>query len=91
MNVGWDEPLESSIREQWNGIANNLELATQNSIPRCYFSSKNDDCNDREIHGFADASLKAYRAVIYIQQGDEVSFVIAKTRAANSLYPNLNF
>ena len=84
MNVGWDEPLEPSIREQWNDIADNLQKAVHGSISRRYFTVDNDDCKTQtqEIHGFADASLKAYGAVIYIQQANEVSFVIAKTRVA---------
>ncbi|XP_065889723.1 uncharacterized protein [Dysidea avara] len=83
INVGWDEPLEPSIREQWNNIADNLQKAAHGSISRRYFTV-DDDCNTQaqEIHGFADASLKAYGAVIYIQQGNEVSFVMAKTRVA---------
>ena len=82
MNVGWDEPLEPSIREQWNNVADNLQKAIQGSISKYYFTVDNDDCNTQaqEIHGFADASLKAYGAVIYIQQGNKVSFFIAKTR-----------
>ena len=32
MNVGWDEPLEPSIREQWNNIADNLQKAAHGSI-----------------------------------------------------------
>ncbi|XP_065911245.1 uncharacterized protein [Dysidea avara] len=80
MNVWWDEPLEPSIREQWNNIADNLQKAVHGSISRRYFTVDDDDCNTQaqEIHGFADASLKAYGAVIYIQQANEVSFVIAK-------------
>jgi len=75
MNVGWDEPLEPSIREQWNDIANNLQKAVHGSILRRYF-----DCKDQtqKIHGFADASLKAYGAVIYIPQANKMSFVIAR-------------
>ena len=84
MNVGWDEPLEPSIREQWNNIADNLQKAAHGSISRRYFTVDDDDCNTQaqEIHGFADASLKAYGAVVYIQHGNEVSFVMAKTRVA---------
>jgi len=72
LNVGWDEPLEPSITEQWNDIANNLQKVVHGSISRWHFD--NDNCNNQtqEIHGLANASLKAYRAVIYIQQANEV-------------------
>jgi len=33
-------------------------------------------------HTVADARLKAYGAVVYIQQGSQVSFVITKARVA---------
>ena len=34
------------------------------------------------LHSFADASLKAYGAVVFLTQGNEVSFIIAKSRVA---------
>ena len=34
------------------------------------------------LHCFADASLKAYGAVVFLIQGNEVSFVMAKSHVA---------
>ena len=80
-NVGWDEPLEQSVRDKWSSIVDDLLKAAHVSISRRYFTT-DQDCNIQELHTFADASLKAYGAVVYLQQGSQVSFVIAKTRVA---------
>ena len=80
-NVGWDEPLEQSVRDKWNNIEDELQKAIHIFISRCYFPTDK-GCNIQELYTFADASLKAYRAVVYIQQGSQVSFVIAKTHVA---------
>ena len=59
-----------------------LQKAIQVSIPRQYFPSGDISDKTQNIHTFADASLKAYGAVVYIQQGDCITFLIAKTRVA---------
>ena len=38
--------------------------------------------NIQELHTFADASIKAHGVVVYIQQGSQVLFIIAKTCVA---------
>ena len=79
--VGWAEPLEQSARDKWNNIVDDLQKATHISFSRCYFPT-DQGCNIQELHTFADASLIVYAAVVYIQQGSQVSFVIAKMRVA---------
>ena len=64
-NVGWDEPLEQSVREKWNNIVDDLRKAAHVFISRHYFNT-DQDCNIQELHTFADASLKAYGAVVYL-------------------------
>ena len=82
-NVDWDEPLDQPITNKWNCIADDLQMAVKTTIPRCYFDhNRNDNDHLPQLHVFADASTKAYGAVVYIRQGNHASFVIAKTRVA---------
>ena len=46
---------------------------------RCCFQSS---ITQPSIHCFADTSLRAYGAVVFIVQLDQVSFIMAKTRVA---------
>ena len=82
-NMDWDEPLDQPTTSKWNYIADDLQKAVKTTIPRCYFDhNRNDNDHLPQLHVFADASTKAYGAVVYIQQGNHTSFVIAKTRVA---------
>ena len=82
-NMDWDEPLDQPTTSKWNYIADDLQKAVKTTIPRCYFDhNRNDNNRLPQLHVFADASTKAYGAVVYIQQGNHISFVIAKTRVA---------
>lgn len=82
-NMDWDEPLDQPTTNNWNSIANDLQIAAKATIPRCYFDHNNsNNIHFPQLHVFADASTKAYGAVVYIQQGNHTSFVIAKTRVA---------
>ena len=77
--IAWDEPLNEETHAKWKVIANDLKAASELSVTRCYFQSS---IAQPSIHCFADASLKAYGAVVFIAQQDQVSFVMAKTRVA---------
>ena len=77
--IAWDEPLNEELHTEWKVIANDLKAASKHSVTRCYFQSP---ITQPSIHCFADASLKAYGAVVFIVQQDQVSFVMAKARVA---------
>ena len=66
-------------------------------VPRCYFSWRADDPVGHQLHGFSDASCKAYAAVVYLRtehaNGDiEVNLVASKPRVGphqTTVYPSL--
>ncbi|XP_055840650.1 uncharacterized protein LOC129908278 [Episyrphus balteatus] len=81
--LAWDEevPLELGLR--WKTIRDELSLIESLSIPRVLWSNK----NNWELHGFCDASLDAYAAVVYCRSVNEagkvqISLVAAKSRVA---------
>ena len=77
--VGWDEPLNDDLAKNWIAIANDLKQAAEYSVKRCYFITPP---TQPTIHCFADASQKAYGAIIFIADNNQISFVLAKTRVA---------
>ncbi|XP_055623719.1 uncharacterized protein LOC129767123 [Toxorhynchites rutilus septentrionalis] len=61
----WDDPLDEDKQRYWFEFRNNLEDDSSISVPRWLI------CNDSptviEIHGFCDASEKAYGACLYLR------------------------
>ena len=72
----WDEPLPTALADTWLTILPDLMKLSQLTIPRTYFRSS--DTSTFHLYAFADASTKAYGAVVYICQNNEISLVRAK-------------
>lgn len=80
----WDDVLNSDLYSQWKAFSEELPIINNIRIPRhimCQAPAKID------LHGFADASQKAYGACIYlrsISSGGNVScnLLCAKTKVA---------
>ena len=82
--IDWDDYVLDAILEEWSRWRRELPLLTTHCISRC--------CHPKEamistqLHGFADASKKAYAAVVYLRMDTNgavhVSLVISKTRVA---------
>ena len=77
--ITWDEPLNEDHQAEWKDIATNLKETTGLSVQRCYF---NKPITQPTIHCFADASQRAYHAIMFLTQQDQVSFVTVKTCVA---------
>ena len=77
--IGWDEPLNEELQKEWKEIAMDLKAVTRFSIRRCYFSTP---LIHPIVHCFADASQKAYGAVVFLVLQSKVCFVAAKSRVA---------
>ncbi|XP_028417205.1 uncharacterized protein LOC114541488 [Dendronephthya gigantea] len=82
----WDEKLDDDIAKEWTTWKEQLcELETL-EIPRCVLPPER-DINKIELHGFGDASEKAYGAAIYLCAEDKVgkrisNLIMAKSRVA---------
>ena len=84
--VNWDDPLENELLRKWNQLPRELLALSQVRIPRCYLSFQREILL-YQLHGFSDASEKAYAAVIYMRivytDGSvDNMFVSSKTRVA---------
>ena len=66
--VGWDDPVDSFIHEQWLKLVQDARKVGVVQLKRHYFSNLSSrDLRSIQLHGFADASEKAYVAVVYLR------------------------
>ncbi|XP_029670156.1 uncharacterized protein LOC115239656 [Formica exsecta] len=63
--IDWDDPLDEASAKRWQDYQNELPLLEQIRIPR-WIGPRSLD-GEAELHGFADASERAYAAVIYLR------------------------
>jgi len=85
LKLPWDKDLPSDLSLEWHSWIEGLPLIGEHLIPRRYFNVPNDAIRSTQLHGFADASSKAYGAVIYcrvlLTDGSvRTTLVIAKAR-----------
>ena len=84
LSGGWDDPVPLVFSLEWKRTYTALSYIEQIKLPRWYQTS---DEAHIELHGFADASEKAYAGVVYLRvktlNGAHVSLIAAKTRVAS--------
>jgi hypothetical protein len=83
-NLGWDQPVPDDLRTAWVQLIHDLPNINQIQIPRNILTPS---IKTIELHGFADASEKAYGTAIYLksidQQGSaQIHLLISKSRVA---------
>ena len=83
----WDDELTPDLLSWWNRLIADMNALKNIRVPRCYFSWREGDPVGHQLHGFSDASCKAYAAVVYLRtehaNGDiEVNLVASKARVA---------
>lgn len=78
--LDWDSPLPECQATQWQKLLDELPLLSNIKIPRALKKGS----AEQELHGFADASERAYAAVLYIKNriNQNASLVMAKSRVA---------
>ena len=64
--VSWDQELEGPLLTKWKLFTRGLETLSQIKVPRYYHIHQHTPVT-LQIHGFSDASDRAYAAVIYLR------------------------
>ena len=81
--LDWDETIPQHLNEVWQNFINTLSKINLISIPRFVGTTKHSKI---EIHGFADASMRAYGCAIYVRcensSGISVQLLTAKSKVA---------
>ncbi|XP_043947289.2 uncharacterized protein LOC122817906 [Drosophila biarmipes] len=83
LNLDWDDPLPTKLADIWLKWRKDLHTVQKFELQRFVAN----DADNIELHGFSDASTKAYAAVVYSRVTNDdgsisVSLVAAKTRVA---------
>ena len=83
--LDWDDELPPEHSEKWNDYCERIPELQAISVPRWnHLESNKTPC---ELHGFADASTRAYAAVVYLRTTNEknevkISLLTAKSKVA---------
>ena len=84
--ISWDEPLEGELKNEWLKLATGLQCISSFTVSRFYFQEVTEKIVSCSLHGFGDASSKAYAAVIYLHvtttMGSYVKFLASRSRVA---------
>lgn len=83
--IGWDEKIPNEMSNDWNEFKATLNGVNDITLPR--YIGLGYENMQYELHGFCDASMKAYAAVVYLRrmQTDgtiDVHLIAAKSRVA---------
>jgi len=81
----WNDDLPDQIRQQWQQYYYERKDISSIIIPRCIMPPP--PYKNQELHGFSDASLRAYGAVVYLRTelhdgSYHVYMITSKTRVA---------
>jgi len=80
--IHWDEPIPEALNARWRALVEDFSSLTKCQVPR-YIAAPYQHI---QLHGFADASMHAYGAVVYSRVASDgkfhINLVAAKTRVA---------
>ena len=85
-NWGWDEELEGNSSRNFHEWIADLSNIEGISINRCIYERPKQEVLECELHGFGDASSKAYCAVVYLvyktNEGTSAKLLTSKSQVA---------
>ncbi|CAB0039404.1 unnamed protein product [Trichogramma brassicae] len=78
--IDWDVPVQGELAQRWQRFRTSIGEVARLRIPRWFGGGERDSWT---LHGFADASKRAYAAAVYIViPGNSSTLMMAKTRVA---------
>ena len=84
--LGWDDPIPEDKSLMWKAWLDDLNQVKSVVLPRCLYDGSEGEVLSCQLHGFGDASMKAYCAVVYLvcetTKGTHVTLLCSKTRVA---------
>lgn len=85
LNLHWDESLPQALDFRWKEFKGQLKIIENIRLPRFVFPTT--DIVLTELHGFSDASIRAYGCCIYVRCVDSlgnvtINLLTAKSRVA---------
>lgn len=81
LQCDWDKPVPIVVQKEWKSYVSSLNYLRELEIPR-YLGTETD--YEIQIHGFADASLLAYGACLYIRCSSNTNVHVTKLICAKS-------
>lgn len=78
----WDSSLPPALFERWEKYSSELPMLNLLSLPR--WTTQSPDIKTCQLHGFADASTKAYAAVVYLRVVTSSGQIVVSLLAAKS-------
>ena len=82
----WDERLPEAFQERWRKWVVSLKEVRSVHVPRCIYSGISEKVVSYELHGFGDASDRAYCAMVYLvcvtHSRRHLRLMASKTRVA---------
>ena len=86
MKLGWDDEVPEEMKNKCKELVDDLKSVGTISLPRCLYDKGIGQVKSCYLHGFADASKKAYCALVYLEyeteDGMHSRLISAKTRVA---------
>ena len=89
MKLCWDDEVDDELAKKWKKSLRNCADLGPFIVERNYLCGRNlCDVTDMQLHGFSDASGKAYACVIYLRilfnnGGVFTTFVASKSRVCS--------
>ena len=84
--VEWDKPLTFEKHKEWEEWLKGLTKVKEISVPRCMFEGNAGEILNFQVHVFADASKRAYCAMVFLvcttTKGIYTRLLCAKSRVA---------